>query len=134
MIVMLYLISANVYNAVGAPLTRGFSYIEVWILGTQAPILLALFEYGFILHLKKVEKKKTTDEIQDINHNDSDLDDKIKKLDYATMIFSLVSTIQCICIHLLDFSLYVKKDWHKETFFSHHQYIFLQHKIALYSK
>ena len=101
MIVMLYLISANVYNAVEAPLTRGFSYIEVWILGTQAPILLALFEYGFILHLKKVTKKKTTDEIHDINDDDSepDLDDKIKKLDYATMIFSLISTSAFVSIY-----------------------------------
>ena len=56
MIVTLYLISANVYNAVEAPPTRGFSYIEVWMLGTQAPILIALFEYGFILLLKKVAK------------------------------------------------------------------------------
>ena len=96
MLVMLYLISANVYNAVAAPLTRGFSYIEVWILGTQAPILLALFEYGFILHLKKVAKKKTTNEIHDINHN---LDDKIKKLDYATMIFSLISTSAFVSIY-----------------------------------
>ena len=98
MLVMLYLISANVYNAVGAPVTRGFSYIEVWILGTQAPILLALFEYGFILHLKKVTKNKTTDEI---NHDDLelDLDEKIKKLDYATMIFSLVSTSAFVFIY-----------------------------------
>ena len=70
MIVTLYLISANVYNAVEAPPTRGFSYIEVWMLGTQAPILLALSEYGFILLLKKVAKKITTKEnqAQDINH------------------------------------------------------------------
>ena len=101
MIVMLYLISANVYNTVGAPLTRGFSYVEVWILGIQAPILLALFEYGFILHLKKVAKKKTTDEIHDFDHDDLelDLDDKIKKLDYATMIFSLVSTSAFVFIY-----------------------------------
>ena len=69
MILTLYLISANVYNAVDAPTTRGFSYIEVWILGTQAPILLALLEYGFILHLKKTSKTETTDEIQNINHD-----------------------------------------------------------------
>ena len=88
MIVTLYLISANVYNAVDAPLTRGFSYIEVWILGTQAPILLALFEYGFILLLKKVAKKKTTEENQD--ETELEMDDKIKKLDFATMIFSFI--------------------------------------------
>merc|ERR1712008_241988 len=49
MILMLYLISTNVYNSVEAPTNRGFSYIEVWQLGTQFPILLAFFEYGFVL-------------------------------------------------------------------------------------
>ena len=96
MIVTLYLISANVYNAVEAPLLRGFSYIEVWILGTQAPILLALFEYGFILHLKKVAKRKATGVI---NSSEPDLDDKIKKLDYATMIFSLISISVFVSIY-----------------------------------
>ena len=107
MILTLYLISANVYSSVDAPPTRGFSYIEVWILGTQAPIILALFEYGFILLLKKAAKKITTNENQDINHNDAepDLDDKIKMLDYVTMIISLISvsafvSIYCICLFM----------------------------------
>ena len=76
MIVTLYLISANVYNSVEAPKSRGFSYIEIWMIGAQIPILLALVEYGFILHLKKIRKQN--------------LDDKIKKLDYATMIISFI--------------------------------------------
>ena len=76
MIVTLYLISANVYNSVEGPKSKGFSYIEIWMIGTQIPILLALVEYGFILHLKKISK-----------HN---LDDKIKTLDYATMIISFI--------------------------------------------
>ena len=103
MIVMLYLISANVYIAVEAPPTRGLSYIEVWMLGTQAPILLALFEYGFILLLKKVTKKITSNENQDINHNDAepDLDDKINH-DHQSYQH------QCFYIHLLDFSFYLK--------------------------
>ena len=101
MILTLYLISANVYNAVEAPSTRGFSYIEVWILGTQAPILLALFEYGFILLLKKIAKKKTNEENQQVDQRDSvpDLDDKIKKLDLATMIISLISISTFISIY-----------------------------------
>ena len=57
MILTLYLISANVYNSVEAPSGRGFSPIEVWMLGTQIPILLALFEYGFVLYLKKIDMK-----------------------------------------------------------------------------
>ena len=78
MIVTLYLISANVYNSVEGPKSRGFSYIEYWMIGTQAPILLALVEYGFILFLKKISNK---------------VEDKIKKLDFATMIFSFLAFI-----------------------------------------
>ena len=73
MIVTLYLISANVYNSVNAPNGRGFSYIEIWMLGSQFPILLALFEYGLILLFKKVDKMS---------------DMQIKKLDFAAMIIS----------------------------------------------
>ena len=107
MIVTLYLISENVYNSIHAPTVRGFSYIEVWILGTQAPILLALLEYGFILHLKKTSKMETTDEIQNINHDDSeaDLDDKIKMLDYATMIISLISISTFVSIYWICLSM-----------------------------
>ena len=84
MIVTLYLISANVYNSVDAPKNRGFSYIEIWIFGTQFPILVALLEYGFVLLLKKVVK------ISDQNEMKS-FEEKIKKLDLATMIFSFCS-------------------------------------------
>ena len=47
--VTLFLISSNVYASVNAPSSRGFSYIEVWIIGSQVPIVIALFEYGCIL-------------------------------------------------------------------------------------
>ena len=75
MIVTLYLISANVYNHVDAPRGRGFSYIEIWMLGSQFPILLALFEYGLILLFKKIDKKS---------------DMQIKKFDFAAMIISFL--------------------------------------------
>ena len=90
MIVTLYLISENVYNSVDAPKGRGFSYIEVWKLGTQTPIILALCEYGLILHLNKIAKKSNgTNQTTDQMDSEENLDEKIKKLDYATMIFSL---------------------------------------------
>ena len=113
MIVTLYLISAIVYNAVDAPRARGFSNIEVWMLGAQFPILLALCEYGFVLYLKKYPnqdrnqigvQKMLLDQNQvqtitpDQNHpqivtpddQGVKLDDKIKRLDSATMIFSFL--------------------------------------------
>ena len=79
MIVTLYLISANAYNSVDTTENMGFSYVEIWMLGTQFPILLALFEYGFVLYLKKIAKQ-----------DEPNLDDKIKWLDFITMIISFV--------------------------------------------
>ena len=82
MVVTLYLISANVYNSVDAPKSRGFSYIEIWMFGSQFPILLALLQYGFVLLLKKVVTLS--------NQNEAKVfEEKIKALDLTTMIFSL---------------------------------------------
>ena len=91
MIVTLYLISANVYNAVDAPRSRGFSNIEVWMLGAQFPILLALFEYGFVLYLKK-PINKVQNQVQTMTADDQGvkLDDRIKQLDSVTMILSFL--------------------------------------------
>ena len=81
MVVTLYLISANVYNSVDAPKDRGFSYIEIWMIGSQFPILLALLEYGILLYLKKIVKISNQTEANIV-------DEKIKMLDMATMIFN----------------------------------------------
>ena len=82
MIVTLYLISANVYSSVEAPKARGFSYIEVWMIGTQFPILLALFEYGLILYWKKMAKNAGD---QAEVESKQKLDKKIKRLDFAML-------------------------------------------------
>ena len=87
MIVTLYLISANVYNSVKAPAGRGFSYIELWMIGSQFPILLALFEYGFVLFLKKINNQIT--------------DDRIKMLDFATLIISILSFVTFSTFYLI---------------------------------
>ena len=127
MIVTLYLISANVYNSVKAPDGRGFSYIEIWMVGTQFPILLALCQYGFVLYLKKVEKissknpayKKrkvcstsmkfspnntlpselNRNQMLDLDETQPDLDERIKKFDFATLIFSLVYLITFVLVY-----------------------------------
>ena len=58
LLVTLHLISVNVYNSVSAPPERGFSYIELWMLGMQLTIIVALVEYGMILGSKKFFRKK----------------------------------------------------------------------------
>ena len=70
LLVTLFLISSNVYNSLNAPQGRGFSYIEIWLIGAQGPILLAIVEYGIILAWKQHSKK----------FGSSDLDGKIKRI------------------------------------------------------
>ena len=54
LLITLYLITCNVYGSTNAPINRGFSYIEVWILGIQICILMAIFEYSLILALQRL--------------------------------------------------------------------------------
>ena len=58
MVITLCLISFNVYNAIDAPPKRGFSYIEVWMVGMEIPIIFALLEYSIILGLNRCSHKK----------------------------------------------------------------------------
>ena len=53
LLVTLYLISSNVYSSLKAPIQRGFSYIEIFLFGTQGVIFFAILEYGFVLAWKK---------------------------------------------------------------------------------
>ena len=53
LLVTLDLIVTNVYNSVKAPAQRGFSYIEIWMIGVQIPILVGILEYATLLALKK---------------------------------------------------------------------------------
>jgi hypothetical protein len=85
---------------VDAPSNRGFSFIEIWMIGTQIPILLALCEYGFVLNLKRLAKK-SEDQVETMNQDDlgKNLDERIKKLDYASLIFSLFYIITFISVY-----------------------------------
>ena len=58
MLVTLDVIATNVYNSVKAPAQRGFSYIEIWMIGVQIPILVGILEYATLLALKKYYKGK----------------------------------------------------------------------------
>ena len=58
LLITLDLIATNTYNSVKAPEKRGFSYLEIWMLGVQIPILLAIFEYGIILTIKRMYKNE----------------------------------------------------------------------------
>ena len=41
-----------------APFGRGFSYIEIWLVGVQIPIILAIVEYAILLTMKRMYKNE----------------------------------------------------------------------------
>ena len=53
MLVTSFLIVTGIYASVEAPPSRGFTYIELWYIGIQIPILIAMLEYGTILAIIK---------------------------------------------------------------------------------
>ena len=103
MLVTLFLISTNVYSSINAPPEHGFSYIELWMVGMQLPICIALVQYSTILGMKKYWKNK--DENSKIFTNrksNEDLkmnyDDVFKNIDKSFFILSTVYfPIFCVC-------------------------------------
>ena len=97
---MLYLIQINTYNSVKAPPKRGFSSIEVWFVGMQAPILIAIFEYGILLAFKKFLSNT-------IKGKNLDLENLIKNID---LFFFLVCIIYFAFFTFWYFVLYWTSD------------------------
>ena len=91
LLVTLSLINSNIYTNIDAPHERDFSQIEVWMIGVQGVILLALLEYGFLLAWKrfnlklpkgcKGSKKKAW-------AMDTTMDDKMKMIDSLTFVLA----------------------------------------------
>ena len=84
LLVTLYLISQNTYGSVKAPSIRRFSYVEVWMIGAQVPILVALFEYGYVLSTERFRYKTK--------------DKDFKKLDKT---FACISTSYVVLFNLI---------------------------------
>ena len=57
LLLTMLLISTTNYVAVEAPPKRGMSYIEIWIIGMQIPMLIAIFETGFVLLQYRKQQK-----------------------------------------------------------------------------
>ena len=62
MLVMLNLICYSIYENADAPPERGFSHIELWMIGMLIPILVAIIEYGVILCLYRYWELKELDQ------------------------------------------------------------------------
>ena len=101
LLVTLYLISSNVYSSLQAPIQRGFSYIEIFLIGTQGVIFFAILEYGFVLAWMKYSNDETPNKkITSTNSQQKkgswfigskmSLDVKIKVIDKISLIISLI--------------------------------------------
>lgn len=53
LLITICLILINAYSAVDAPRNRGYSTVELWLVGTMTPVFFGLFEYGVVLALQK---------------------------------------------------------------------------------
>ena len=68
--------------------------MEVWIMGSQGTILLAIIEYGFILMWKKFEKKESSEVSPIVDKEEAkmwknlSLNEKIKRVDIISIIVS----------------------------------------------
>ena len=102
LLVTLYLISSNVYSSLQAPIQRGFSYIEIFLIGTQGVIFFAILEYGFVLAWMKYSNifNESGKKVISSNSNQKkgswftdsqmSLDIKIKVVDMISLIISVV--------------------------------------------
>ena len=93
MLVTTVLITTNIYNSVKAPLKREVSYLEIWMVVVLIPIFIAIIEYGIILSLKKFKAPLKSTEakvkwIQEFENANNEFEDKCKKIDFWTLIFS----------------------------------------------
>ena len=64
LLITLFLISTNVYNSLKAPAGRGFSFIEIWLIGAWGTILFGIIEYGLILGWKQHSSKDGSVEME----------------------------------------------------------------------
>ena len=87
MLVTVFLVVTVLYGSVEAPPSRGFSYIELWSIGVQIPILFALLEYGIILGLIKFKGSKV--EVKYFAEG-TKLEDVFKFADFISLICSLI--------------------------------------------
>ena len=93
----LYLVTANVYGSIEAPKSRGFSFIEIWMVGIQSTMLVAIFEYGLVLVLLRRDKKTShVVQVQPMGQKSlrrkstMDVEQLIKMMDKWTFLFSIL--------------------------------------------
>ena len=97
MLVTIFLVETAIYGSVEAPPLRGFTYIELWYIGVQIPIIFAIIEYGMTLaalkyngadtHMKYFPEGTTTGDVS-------------KKVDLISFFLSFTFIVIFICSYL----------------------------------
>ena len=97
MLVTIFLVETAIYGSVEAPPLRGFTYIELWYIGVQIPIIFAIIEYGMTLaalkyngvdtHMKYFPEGTTTGDVS-------------KKVDLVSFFLSFTFIVIFICSYL----------------------------------
>ena len=86
LLITLFLISINNYNSLIAPSQRGISYIEIWFIGMQIPMLGAILEYAILLSIFKFKEKVCY--FRFIQNHVEDLESWVKAVDLTTLCIS----------------------------------------------
>ena len=90
---------------------RGFSFVEIWNVGVQIPILLGIFELGVILAMKRYykvmkqasqERKMKKGEPIDPDETELDIDQIAFMMDTFTFFASLIFII---CFNAIFWSI-----------------------------
>ena len=94
LLLTVFLIITNSYNSIKAPVDRGFSFIEIWMIGIYYQILFAIIEYAYLM-------AKNRNKVMEMypNVEQDRIKEQSKKLDQKAMIFSLIYFILFQCTY-----------------------------------
>ena len=94
LLLTVFLIITNSYNSIKAPVDRGFSFIEIWMIGIYYQILFAIIEYAYLM-------AKNRNKVMEMypNVEQDRIKEQSKKLDQKAIIFSLIYFILFQCTY-----------------------------------
>ena len=84
LLITIFLIITNIYNSVNAPKDRGFSFIEMWILGIDFQVLAAIIEYSYVI----LQKRKRISAMYNNATEESNYESRLTMIDRNALIAS----------------------------------------------
>ena len=99
MLITIFLVETAIYGSVDAPKFRGFGMLEIWYIGMQVPILMAILEYGFLLIA--IKYKGLNSEVK-LGNKRTSLEQIMKIID----LFCFYCTFFC-CLAFIEYYLFM---------------------------